>query len=136
MGSVRENVHELISSQPDNRFLMIGNRNDSTLLVQNPNPNNATMVDSDTISTFALKPDGSLSFVQLAAAYGSFPRHFSTNAIGNLVGVGLQNSNEVVILGRDITTGLIGPPVASIEIEGQITCVVFYEEHALGRLGS
>lgn len=94
------------------------------------------MVTSDTISTFALRPDGTLSFVQLAPAYGSYPRQFSTNAIGNLVGVGLQYSNEVVILSRDTTTGLIGPPVASIEIEGQITCVVFYEEYALGRLGN
>lgn len=125
-----------IHVSPDNRFLLIGNRNDSALVVSNPNPDNSTMVTSDTISTFALKADGTLNFVQLAPAYGSFPRQFSTNAIGNLVGVGLQYSNEVVILSRDITTGLIGPPVASIEIEGQITCVVFYEEYALGRLGA
>lgn len=82
-----------------------------------------------------MNTNGSLSFVQLAPAYGSFPRHFSTNAIGNLVGVGLQQSSEVVILARDVITGLIGEPVASIGIEGQITNVIFNEEYALGRLG-
>ena len=41
------------------------------------------------------------------------------------MGVGLQESSEVVILSRDVTTGLIGDVVASIKIDGQITCVVF-----------
>lgn len=74
--------------------------------------------------------------MQLAPAYGSFPRHLNLNAIGNLVGVGLQMSSEVVILKRDVSTGLIGEAVARIEIEGQITNVVFDEEYALGRLGN
>lgn len=71
----------------------------------------------------------------MAPSYGSYPRHFSTNAIGNLVAVGLQMSSEVVILDRDIVTGIIGEPVARMEIEGQITNVLFNEEFALGRLG-
>lgn len=121
--------------QPDNRFLIIGNRNDSSITVPNLDPTNSTRIRSDTISTFALHRDGSLAFVQLAPAYGSFPRHFSTNAIGNLLAVGLQESSQVAILGRDTTTGLIGKPIASISIEGQITCVLFNEDYALGRLG-
>ncbi|KAK5089651.1 hypothetical protein LTR70_006539 [Exophiala xenobiotica] len=129
------NAPSEIQVSPDNRFLIVGNRNDSSVTVPNLDPTNSTQIQSDTISTFALNQDGSLNFVQLAPAYGSFPRQFSTNAVGNLLAVGLQQSSEVVILRRDITTGLIGQPIASISIEGQITCVLFNEEHALGTLG-
>ncbi|KAK5952475.1 hypothetical protein OHC33_006518 [Knufia fluminis] len=135
LSTPKGNAPSEIHVSPDNRFLIIGNRNDSSITVPNLDPANSTQIQSDTISTFALNEDGTLKFVQLAPAYGSFPRHFSTNAIGNLVAVGLQESSEVVILSRDITTGLIGEPVASIGIEGQITCVLFNEEHALGSLG-
>ena len=44
-------------------------------------------------------------------------------------------SSEIVILDRDVVTGIIGNPVARVEIEGQITNVLFNEEFALGRLG-
>lgn len=40
-----------------------------------------------------------------------------------------------MILARDVTTGLIGQPVARIGVAGQITAVVFDEQYALGRLG-
>jgi len=57
------------------------------------------------------------------------------NAIGSLVGVGLQYDQDVVILQRDTTTGLIGAPIARIPIGGNVTNVQFYEEKALGVLG-
>lgn len=44
-------------------------------------------------------------------------------------------SSEVVILDRDVVTGIIGDPLARMEVEGQITNVLFNEEFALGRLG-
>ena len=110
---------------PDNRFLLVGNRNDSSLTVNNPDPKNSTKIQSDTITTFTLEKNGTLGQPQLAPSYGSFPRHFMTDKLGNLVAVGNQQSSEVVILARDTATGLIGDVVASVKIEGQITCVVF-----------
>ncbi|KAF2720361.1 putative isomerase YbhE [Polychaeton citri CBS 116435] len=117
---------------PDNRFLTISNRNDSSFSVPNINPSNSTAEVSDAISTFKLNQDGTLTFSQLAPAYGPFPRHISYNAIGDLVGVGLQNSNEVAILKRDTLTGNIGEAVARAQLGGMVTNVVFLEEKALG----
>lgn len=54
-----------------------------------------------------------------------FPRHFDLNTAGNLVAVGNQNSQNVVILARDVVTGLIGEPLARVTIGGNTTCIVF-----------
>lgn len=45
------------------------------------------------------------------------------NAIGDLVAVGLQYSDEVVVMARDVSSGLIGKPVGRVAIEGNVTCV-------------
>lgn len=113
---------------PDNRFLVISNRNDSSFTLP-------VIGESDSLSTWALQDDGSLVFRQLWPAGGLFPRTYTTNAIGNLVAVGLQNSQAVAILQRDVASGLIGEPVARIEIPGNVTSVVWEEERALGVLG-
>ncbi|KAK4609023.1 putative 6-phosphogluconolactonase [Fulvia fulva] len=125
----RRNAPAEIHVSPDNRFLIISNRNDSSFTLPDP------IGESDSISTFALDHDGSITFTQLWPAAGLFPRHYETNAIGNLVAVGLQNSQAVAILARDVQTGLIGEPVARIEIGGNVTAVVWDEERALGVLG-
>ena len=57
------------------------------------------------------------------------------NAPGTLVAVGLQYSQDVAILARDPSSGLIGEPVARIPVGGNVTCVVFDEQKALGVLG-
>lgn len=57
------------------------------------------------------------------------------NAIGDLIAVGLQYSSEVVIMARNVASGLIGKPVARVEIDGQVTCVMWDEQKALGVLG-
>lgn len=121
-----------IHISPDNRFAVISNRNDSSFSLPQPN---GTIIESDSLSTFQLSDDGSLTFHQLWAAGGSFPRHYTMNAIGNLVAVGLQNSQEVVVLLRDVQSGLIGEPVARIPISGNVTNVAWNEERALGVLG-
>lgn len=50
------------------------------------------------------------------------------NKDGSLVGVGLQLSSRVVILERDVETGVIGGPRAATALPGQITCVVWDDQ--------
>ncbi|KAK4960826.1 hypothetical protein LTR66_012854 [Elasticomyces elasticus] len=116
-----------IAVSPDNRFLIISNRNNTSFSLPNPDRRNSTRIPSDSLATFALNCDGSLAFRQLWPAGGSYPRHFSMNSHGDLVAVGLQQSSSVVVLARDVATGLIGNAVAEVEVEGQVTCVVWDE---------
>lgn len=90
-------------------------------------PSNATSEISDSIVTYKLNRNGSLTFHQLWPAEGMFPRQFSINKAGDLVAVGLQRSSRVVILERDVCTGLLGAVAAHIEVDGQVTCVVWDE---------
>jgi 6-phosphogluconolactonase (cycloisomerase 2 family) len=53
------------------------------------------------------------------------------NSAGSLVAVGNQNSGSVVVLRRDVATGLIGDVLAEAEVEGQVTSVVFGEVGAV-----
>ncbi|KAK4495398.1 hypothetical protein PRZ48_013729 [Zasmidium cellare] len=129
----RINAPAEIHVSPDNRFLLISNRNDSSFSLPQPN---GTVIPSDSLSTFSLCPDsGNITFHQLWAAGGSFPRHFSLSATGNLVAVGLQNDQRVVVLERDVASGLIGEPVARIGVQGNVTNVVWDQVRGLGGLG-
>lgn len=115
----------LTTYQPDNRFLVISNRNNTSFQIANPDTTNSTKIASDSLSTFELHQNGSLAFKQLWPAGGSYPRQFSMNRVGDLIAVGLQYSSAVVIMARDVPSGLIGKPVARAEIDGQVTCVVW-----------
>lgn len=55
------------------------------------------------------------------------PRQFAFNAAGDLVAVGLQTDGRVVVMRRDVATGEVGEVVAAVELEGEVTCVVFDE---------
>ncbi len=66
-------------------------------------------------------------FLGLSPAGGLHPRHISANKAGDLLAVGLQFSNKVVINHRDLTTGRITGPVAEIDVPGNVTCVVWDE---------
>lgn len=109
--------------QPDNRFLIVSNRNDTLFNLPNPDPGNSTSIPSDTLSTFKLRHDGTLDLVQLWPAGGSYPRHFSLNQWGNIIAVGLQLSSDVVVMERDVESGFIGKPVGRVVLEGEITNV-------------
>ena len=72
--------------------------------------------------------DGTLSFLEVFPAGGSWARQFALNRGGNLVAVGLQETGSVSILERDATSGILKREVASIPIGGgQVTCVVWDE---------
>nr|POE49757.1 putative 6-phosphogluconolactonase [Quercus suber] len=109
---------------PDNQYLIISNRGDKSFDIT---LNNGTQVPSDTLSTFSIQANGSLSLHQLSPAGGSFPRQYSINAAGDKLAVGLQNNNEVVILSRDVASGMVGQEIARIGLGGPVTCVVWDE---------
>ncbi|KAF2229051.1 3-carboxy-cis,cis-mucoante lactonizing enzyme [Viridothelium virens] len=117
-----------VAISPDNRFLVISNRNDSAFSIQSPGADNSSSVElSDSLSTFQLNQDGTLTFRQLAPAGGSYPRQFSLNKVGDLVAVGLQYSGRVVIFKRDVESGLVGDSVGVVQGLGNVTCVVWDE---------
>jgi len=110
---------------PDNRFLIVSNRNSTLFSLPNPDASNSTQIPSDTLTTFELQQDGSLVFVQAWPSGGLYPRQFSINPSGTLVAVGNQLSANVALLSRNPATGMIGEPLARIPVDGNITCVVF-----------
>jgi 6-phosphogluconolactonase (cycloisomerase 2 family) len=127
-------AHERINApagvvvSPDNRFLIVSNRNSSIFALPNPDPKNSTTIPSDSLTTFELQHDGSLVFLQAWPSGGLYPREFSLNPSGTIVAVGNQNSGNVALLRRDVASGLIGEPIARIPITGNVTCVVWDQE--------
>jgi 6-phosphogluconolactonase (cycloisomerase 2 family) len=81
------------------------------------------------MSVFSISPkDGTLSFLEIFPAGGSYARQFALNKGGNLAAVGLQQTGSVSILERDLTSGVFEREVASIAIgDGQVVCVVWDE---------
>ncbi|OCL06363.1 putative isomerase YbhE [Glonium stellatum] len=116
-----------IIKTPDNGFIISSNRNDTSFLIDNPDPKNSTKIASDSLSVWQPAANGTLSFIQLAPAGGSYPRQFSINKVGDLVSVGLQMGSAVVVWNRDLKTGKLGDLAARIGVPGQITCVVWDE---------
>jgi 6-phosphogluconolactonase (cycloisomerase 2 family) len=112
---------------PDNKFVLVSNRNDSSFSIDNFDPKNSTSEISDSLATYEINNNGTLLFKQLWPAGGLFPRQFSINKAGDLVAVGLQNSARMVIISRDVQTGLLGQSVAATIISGMPTCVVWDE---------
>ncbi|GAB1727157.1 hypothetical protein NU195Hw_g8072t1 [Hortaea werneckii] len=113
-----------IQVTPDNRFIVISNRNNTSFDLPQPD---GSILESDSLTTFKLQDDGSLVWHQLWPSGGSFPRQFSIDKTGSLVAVANQNSQNVAILQRDTATGLIGEPVARVTVGGNTTCVVWDE---------
>jgi 6-phosphogluconolactonase (cycloisomerase 2 family) len=114
----------LLPFQPDNRFIIVSNRDisfrDSTQYQSGP---------SDTLSTFSINNDSTLSLVQLAPSGGYSPRHFALNKEGDQIAVGHQNNRTVVIWDRDLESGKIlgGTPAAVITLTGAVVCTIWDE---------
>lgn len=113
--------------QPDNRFLIISHReksfSSSSLYKSGP---------SDTLSTWTINDDGTLSFLQNAPSGGWSPRQFALNRAGDLIAVGHQNNKSVVIWKRDVETGLIltedqGGKVGQATLTGSVVATIWDE---------
>lgn len=84
------------------------------------------------MSTFAIQTDGSLKLVQLAPSGGWSPRQFSINKAGDLLAIGHQNNNTVVVWKRDITSGKIvleaeGGKIGQVTLSGAVVSTIFDE---------
>ncbi|TKA73467.1 hypothetical protein B0A55_05951 [Friedmanniomyces simplex] len=112
---------------PDNRFLVISNRNNTSF---NLPESDGTVVPSDSLTTFRPLNDGTLAWVQIWPSGGLYPRQFSIDGTGSFVAVSNQYSQNVAILSRDVATGLIGEPIARMSVPGNTTCIMWDEWNA------
>ncbi|KAL0934822.1 extracellular aldonolactonase [Colletotrichum truncatum] len=113
---------------PDSKYLIISSRGVNTFKIPNFDPNNSTQIVSDAMATFAIDHEtGHLNFTQLHPSGGRFPRQFSINKAGDQVAVGLQQDGRVVVIERDVETGLLKDFIANISITGEVVCVIYDE---------
>ena len=103
---------------------MISNRNNTSFNLPEPD---GSLIESDSLSTFQLQDDGTLVWHQLWPSGGLYPRQFSIDKTGSLVAVGHQYDQNIVILARDVATGLIGEPLARMKVPGNTTCIQWDE---------
>ncbi|KAI1102191.1 putative isomerase YbhE [Jackrogersella minutella] len=115
---------------PDGRFLIASSRWEDSFNITNFDPNNSTLIPSDPLITYSIDHStGHLKKVQEFAAGGRVPRHFSINGDGNLVAVALQGDGRVVLINRNVKTGLLKDYVATVNIEGEVNTAIFREDN-------
>ncbi|KAF2757569.1 putative isomerase YbhE [Pseudovirgaria hyperparasitica] len=110
------------------KFLYAANRLDMSLRIPplGSDPKGEATMLSDSIAVFEITDEGHLKFLTLTSAGGVNPRHFSINKAGDLAAVGLSNNNTVVLLKRDVNTGILGDPAAWTDVMAPTT-VIFDE---------
>jgi 6-phosphogluconolactonase (cycloisomerase 2 family) len=75
-----------------------------------------TFNGSDSIAQFYISPYGRLVFLSLSNAYGVFPRTFEINKAGDLAVIGNQYTANVVVVKRNLYSGVLGPKVADLRV--------------------
>jgi 6-phosphogluconolactonase (cycloisomerase 2 family) len=105
-----------IQISPDNRFVVVSNRNLILWQFQRQDESNRTWEETDSLSTFAIEANGTLSFKQIWPAFGLHPRHFAMNKAGDRVAVTHKNSCRLHILDRDPSSGLISWTLAEAAV--------------------
>lgn len=107
-----------VYQKPDQRFVIVSNREHSFSAspLHKASP-------SDSLSTFRIHDNGTLSLVQIAPSGGYLPRQFSLNKKGNRVAVGHQGNSTVVIWERDAKRGKIGEKVGEVKVGGPVVFV-------------
>lgn len=113
-----------IALTPDNKFIMVSNRDisfpQSMIYASGP---------TDTISTFSIHGNGTLSLLQLAPSGGWLPRQFSLNKKGDMIAIGHQGNKSVVVWKRDLSSGKIdtSAPVGQVILTGPVVATVWDE---------
>lgn len=80
------------------------------------NRRDLSFAPNDSIASFSLDSNGTMTFQQITSSGGTYPRTFSINSAGDLVVIGDQTTANVVVVERDPTTGLLGTQLASLRI--------------------
>ncbi|KAF8848645.1 3-carboxy-cis,cis-mucoante lactonizing enzyme [Acephala macrosclerotiorum] len=70
---------------------------------------------NDSMASFSLDASG-MTFQGLTSSGGTYPRTFQINQAGDLVVIGNRTTANVVVVKRDVSTGLLGPQVAGMRI--------------------
>jgi len=117
-----------VALSPDSAFVIVSVRGDRSFNITNPDPKNSTVFPSDSLITYKVHVNGTLDLLQVVPAGGLQPRHFSMNGRGDLLAVGLQEGEAIVVFERDVDTGMIGKEVARYSGLGQVTNVRWNEE--------
>ena len=81
----------------------------------------------DSLAVYSLDGSGQFTFSDLYSSHGSYPRTFVINNAGDMAVVGNQNSQTVVVLGRDPNTGALSTLLGSVELGGQVSSVIWDE---------
>ena len=89
-------------------FVYASNRNDQ-----------AFGAGQDSLITYTVNSNGSLSALQATNSHGWYARTFSINSAGDLLAVGGQASSTVSIIARDPSTGKLGDLLARLQV-GQL----------------
>ncbi|KAI0017491.1 Lactonase, 7-bladed beta-propeller-domain-containing protein [Xylariomycetidae sp. FL0641] len=122
-----------IHLSPDEKFLIVSSRWEYSMNITNFDASNSTDIASDPLIVYAIDraADGgaALTKVQEFPAGGAGPRQFAVNADGDLLAVGLQADGRVVLIGRDVETGMLTNFVAYADIEGEVTAAIFHEDY-------
>jgi 6-phosphogluconolactonase (cycloisomerase 2 family) len=86
-------------------FLYASNRNDQTFGSH-----------QDSLITYKINQNGSLSLLEATNAHGWFARTFSINNAEDLLAVGGQASSTISIISRDPSTGKLGDLLTSLQV--------------------
>ncbi|KAI0132680.1 Lactonase, 7-bladed beta-propeller-domain-containing protein [Xylariales sp. AK1849] len=117
-----------IATSPDGNFLIVSSRGENSFTIPNFDPSNSTEIVSDAIISFSIDHGtGELALLQSYPSGGRFPRQFSINKAGDLLAVGLQSDGRVVIIERDVQTGLLTQFLAYANVAGEVTSTIFNE---------
>ncbi|KAF4999248.1 hypothetical protein FGRMN_2612 [Fusarium graminum] len=115
-----------IALSPDREFLLISSRNENAFKIPSFDSSNNS-ITSDPLISFKIDGEtGELALHQDVPCGGRFPRQFAINKAGTLVAVALQHDSRIVIIERDVETGMLGDFVAYAQLNGEVTAVVFY----------
>lgn len=87
---------------------------------------------SDTLATWAINDDGTLTHVQNAPSGGYMPRQFAVNKAGDMLAVGHQVNSTVLLWKRDVASGKIvteaeGGKLGEILLTGEVVSTVWDE---------
>ncbi|KAF5677644.1 phosphatidylethanolamine n-methyltransferase [Fusarium heterosporum] len=115
-----------IALSPDREFLLVSSRNENAFKIPSFDASNNSIA-SDPLISFKIDGEtGELALHQDVPCGGRFPRQFAINKAGTLVAVALQHDSRIVIIERDVETGMLGDFVAYAKLNGEVTAVVFY----------
>ncbi|CAN8099159.1 unnamed protein product [Discula destructiva] len=123
-----------IGLSPDGNFLLATTRTGIMYLdkmnisfsIPKLDPANSTKMDSDPFVNFKIDHDtGKLTRIQEFPAGGLVPRQFSYSNDGSMVAVVLSRDQRVMIIERDVETGLLTRFKAWVHVEGEPSFVLW-----------